>query len=86
MSSDVQKILEWLPRAPPSFDSKFVFSLKDRLAKGLPLTDKQVAAARNIVIKFGIDAKPPKKISNAYERKHVLGSKFPSSQTCKDEN
>lgn len=50
----VQKVLEWLPRAPSNFDGRFVYSLKARLDRGQTLTDRQLMAMRTIVSKFKI--------------------------------
>jgi len=53
--SEVARVLEWVPRSPKSFDPSFVYSLQARLVKGQELTEKQMIAIKNIIIKFGID-------------------------------
>lgn len=49
---EVQKVLDWLPRAPSSFDPKFVHNLKARLDRGLGLTDRQLLSIQTIIAKF----------------------------------
>lgn len=51
---EVNKVLEWLPKAPHGFDPSFVHSLETRLESGLALTDKQFLAIQNIIDKFRI--------------------------------
>ena len=62
--TEVRKVLDWLHRAPPTFDPAFVLSLQARLDKGMNLTEKQLIAIKNIIIKFKIDpifSREPKK-------------------------
>jgi len=51
-ASEVNRVLDWLPRAPASFDAKFVYSLKARIDQGFDLTDRQLHSIRNIISKF----------------------------------
>jgi hypothetical protein len=55
---EVNRVMEWLPNSPPGFDPTFVRSLHSRLEHGMGLTDKQLTAIRNIIIKFRVDGEP----------------------------
>ena len=68
---EVQRVLEWLPRAPVFFDAKFVYSLKERLDTGYGLTERQLLAVRNIITKF-VDA--PKTKARPKSVAHNSGS------------
>ena len=56
--AEVTRVLEWLPKSPITFDPSFVRSLKTRLENGRDLTEKQLGAIRNIIVKFGVGGDP----------------------------
>lgn len=70
---EVEKVVEWLPRAPASFDAKFVWSLKEQIDRGRNLSPKQLSSINNIIEKFrvGLPAqrrKPPVKSTAPYHK------------------
>lgn len=70
---EVQKVVDWLPRAPASFDAKFVWSLHQQLGNGRNLSPKQLTSIKNIIEKFhiGLPAqkrKPPVKGTGPYHK------------------
>lgn len=68
---EVEKVIEWLPRAPASFDAKFVWSLHQQIQQKRNLSQKQLESIKNIIVKFRIDLpaqkrKPPVKSGTPY--------------------
>ena len=45
------KLLAWAS-TQPNFDTKFLVSLQEKLDKGWSLSEKQIAAAENIITRF----------------------------------
>lgn len=60
-SEEVEKVIEWLPRAPASFDAKFVWSLHHQIQQKRNLSQKQLASIKNIIVKFRIELPVQKK-------------------------